>query len=164
VPLDDYHTMVWTITGNRNGRPQADVPRGSARVGTADLAYLPNTSDWLGRWNLRANLYNDFLIDRELQKSGQSFSGIRGIRQQDGAVTGSMGPIYDRTSEHLGTTDALIIRTRRRLLSAARELYAQRSGGVILPRSVDWWDGTRDLRKAFVEREELMPMATLGNA
>jgi phthalate 4,5-dioxygenase len=179
VPLDDYHTMVWTVTGNRNGRPQAAVPRGSARVGTADLAYLPNTSDWLGRWNLKANLANDFLIDRELQKSGQSFSGIRGIRQQDGAVTGSMGPIYDRTSEHLGTTDALIIRTRRRLLSAARalrdegvvpqgvdtpEIYAQRSGGVILPRSVDWWDGTRDLRRAFVEREELMPMATLGNA
>ena len=90
-----------------------------------------------------------------------------------------MGPIYDRSHEHLGTTDALIIRTRRRVLAAAKalrdhgvvppgvddpEIYAQRSGGVILPRSVDWWEGTQDLRRVFVARSELAQMAELGNA
>jgi hypothetical protein len=128
---------------------------------------------------MKQNLSNDFEIDRELQKSGESYSGIRGIRQQDGAVTGSMGPIYDRSSEHLGTTDALIIRTRRRVIAAAKalrdqgvlppgvdepEMYRQRSGGVILPRSVDWWEGSKDLRQAFVERPELAQAAVLGNA
>ena len=70
------------------------------------------------------------------------------------AVTESMGRIYDRSREHLGTTDALIIRTRRKLIAAARALAEQgvalpgvnnRSstasapGGVILPReAVNW--------------------------
>ena len=35
------------------------------------------------------------------------------------------------------------------------EFYRYRSGGVILPRSVDWWDATRDLREAFVKHEGL---------
>ena len=38
------------------------------------------------------------------------------------------------------------------------ELYRQRSGGVILPRSVDWWDGTAELRKGFVEHADLKPL------
>jgi hypothetical protein len=89
------------------------------------------------------------------------------------AVTHSMGTIYNRSREHLGTTDQLIIRTRRRMLAAARalhehgivppgvdnpELYRQRSGGVVLPRSVDWWDGSKELRKAFVEHKDLAPL------
>jgi hypothetical protein len=180
VPLDDDHTMVWTINTVQPNRAQAATPRGSAAGGLAvRLDYLPNTTDWLGRWRLAANETNDYLIDRELQKSGESYSGIRGIRQQDAAVTGSMGTIYDRTNEHLGTTDALIIRTRRRMIAAAKalrdegivppgvddpEIYRQRSGGVILPRQADWWEATADLRRAFVERPELAPMASLGNA
>jgi phenylpropionate dioxygenase-like ring-hydroxylating dioxygenase large terminal subunit len=180
VPLDDDHTMVWTINTVQPTRAQAVVPRGAAAGGLAvRLDYLLNTTDWLGRWRLAANGDNDYLIDRELQKSSENYSGIRGIRQQDAAVTGSMGPIYDRTHEHLGTTDALIIRTRRRMIAAAKalrdegiippgvdnpDIYRQRSGGVILPRQADWWEATADLRRAFVDRPELAPMATLGNA
>jgi len=107
---------------------------------------------------------NDYLIDREAQRSHRSYTGIPGIRQQDMAVTESMGPIFDRESEHLGTTDALIIRTRRRMIAAARaleqgvippgvdnpELYRQRSGGVLLPRDVNWWDATAPRRTEFV--------------
>jgi phenylpropionate dioxygenase-like ring-hydroxylating dioxygenase large terminal subunit len=177
VPMDDYNTLVWTINARKNTR--AEAPRGMAPPGPSQLSYLPTTTDWLGRYRLTQNMGNDFLVDRELQKSGESYSGIRGIRQQDGAVTGSMGPIYDRSHEHLGTTDALIIRTRRRVIAAAKALrdhgiippgvddpniYAQRSGGVILPRNVDWWEGTQDLRRAFVDRSEMAEMARLGNA
>ena len=108
---------------------------------------------------------NDYLIDRAAQRSMKSYTGIPGIRQQDMAVTESMGPIFDRESEHLGTTDALIIRTRRRMIAAARaleeqgvvppgvdspELYRQRSGGVILPRDANWWDATEDRRSEFL--------------
>jgi len=71
---------------------------------------------------------------------------------------------WDRTVEHLGTTDSLIIRARRRLLNAARalaeqgitppgvdqpEIYRQRSGGVVLPSEFDWWQSTADLRQRF---------------
>jgi len=37
-------------------------------------------------------------------------------------VTESMGPITDHDSEHLGPSDRMITRTRRRLLRAARAL------------------------------------------
>jgi hypothetical protein len=75
-----------------------------------------------------------------------------------------MGPIYKRDHEHLGTTDQLIIRTRRKLLACAKdwrdkgivppgvdspEIYRQRSGDLVLPRSVDWWEGTKDRRERF---------------
>jgi hypothetical protein len=90
------------------------------------------------------------------------------------AMTWSMGPIYDRSHEHLGTTDALIIRTRRRMINAAKALrehgrlppgadnpaiYAQRSGQTVLPRNVDWWQATAALRKGFVEHEGLKELA-----
>jgi hypothetical protein len=42
------------------------------------------------------------------------------------------------------------------------EFYRQRSRGVILPRSADWFEATRDLRKAFVEYPEEFVLETLG--
>jgi hypothetical protein len=44
------------------------------------------------------------------------FTGIPGIHTQDQAITESMGTIYDRTQEHLGSSDAMVIRVRRRLM------------------------------------------------
>jgi hypothetical protein len=38
------------------------------------------------------------------------------------------------------------------------EIYAQRSGGVILPRNTDWFEGTKELRKAFVKHESVQPL------
>jgi phthalate 4,5-dioxygenase len=168
VPMDDEHTLHWEI--GKNLVALDDLPpegRGSEARGpqprAADL-YKPNTSDWYGRFNMEQCADNDYMIDRQAQRSMQSYTGIPGIRQQDMAVTESMGPIYKRWQEHLGTTDALIIRTRRRMMDAARaleehgtvppgvdnpEVYRQRSGGVILPRDVNWWDGTHELRTAF---------------
>jgi nitrite reductase/ring-hydroxylating ferredoxin subunit len=64
---------------------------------------------------------NDYLLDREAQRE-RSFTGIDGIAQQDMAVTESMGDIYDRTQEHLGTSDRAVIAMRRMLLKAARDL------------------------------------------
>ncbi len=49
---------------------------------------------------------------------------------QDPMAQESMGPVYDRTQEHLGTTDAMVIRTRQVLLAKARAL---RESGEIPP-------------------------------
>jgi hypothetical protein len=72
--------------------------------------------------------------------------------------------IVDRTREHLGPTDAAIVRVRLRLLDAARalreqgvtppavdtpEAYLQRSGWAFLPRGQDFWEATRELREGF---------------
>ena len=87
-----------------------------------------------------------------------------------------MGPIYDRTQERLGTSDTMIIRTRKRLIDAAKALrdagqnppgvdnpgvYAVRSGGVVLPRGADWVEATKELRKAWTQHPGL-PRAVLG--
>lgn len=164
VPMDDEHTLHWEMWANTpwEGEPPAGAMSGPPR--RQESWYKPNTSDWYGRFNLIQNADNDYQIDREIQRSGESFTGIAGIRQQDIAVTDSMGPILDRSKEHLGTTDVLIIRTRRRLLAMAKALreqgttppgvdepalYRQRSGGIVLPRDVAWWDGTAELRERF---------------
>jgi phthalate 4,5-dioxygenase len=53
-----------------------------------------------------------------------TFSGVADFVSQDLMVTESMGPIYDRTQEKLGSTDLAISRMRHILLSAAKNLAA----------------------------------------
>ena len=87
-------------------------------------------------------------------------------------MTWSMGPIFDRTTERLGSTDTLIIRVRRRLMAVARawiergvvppgvdnpEAYRVRAGGVFLANEAHWLRDTDELRRAFVEHPELDP-------
>lgn len=69
-------------------------------------------------------------------------------------MTDGMGAIVDRNHEHLGSTHQAIIRMRRRLIQAARELEEGvepdaanhpesdkvRSGGALLPRDVFFTD------------------------
>ena len=164
VPIDDDHVMHWSMSIN-----SGDIMAGRAAATFGAPEYVPNDSGWLGRWRSAQDPRNDYKIDREAQRTG-SFSGIDGVSTQDQAITESMGPICDRTHEHLGTSDAMVIRTRRALLRAARELrehgtvppgvdepdvYLTRSGGVILPNDVDWLEATRDLRQAFTSHEGL---------
>jgi phthalate 4,5-dioxygenase oxygenase subunit len=157
VPMDDEHTMFFGVNKVR-GQPESAM-RADERTGFETLV---NGSGPLDRFRLVANAGNDYLIDREQQKAGD-YTGIRGIFTQDAAVTESMGAIVDRTQEHLGASDAMIIRVRQRLLAAVRELsehgrpppgagdpqaYAVRSGGAWLLKGADWIEATRELRRA----------------
>jgi hypothetical protein len=149
-----------------------------ASVDTADGArrfrdptkLLPNTTDWPGRFRTEANARNDFQIDRDKQRTLQSYSGLPSVTIEDQAVTESMGEIYDRTQERLGTSDIMIIRTRRRMIEAAKALrdsgalppgwdepkaYAVRTGGIMLPKGVNWVEGSAELRRGFVDHPEL---------
>jgi hypothetical protein len=91
--------------------------------------YLPNTTDWYGRWRLASNGTNDYRIDREIQRT-ESFTGIEGLEVQDVCITESMGPITDHESEHLVPSDIMVARTRLRLRRAA---IALRDEGTIPP-------------------------------
>jgi phthalate 4,5-dioxygenase oxygenase subunit len=174
VPVDDGHVMFWSIgvPRTREGRGAtggAIAMQGGGRAAAAagGLAgghgFLPDTTDWLGAFRLAQHKDNDYRIDREAQRT-TSFTGIAGIHQQDQAITESMGTIIDRTQEHLGSSDAMVIRTRRRAINAAKALrdrgevppgvddpkvYRYRSGGVILPREADWLEATKELRQAL---------------
>jgi phthalate 4,5-dioxygenase len=70
---------------------------------------------------------NDYLIDRRAQK-GVSYSGIRDFRSQDAMATESAGPVYDRTREHLGSTDVALVRMHRLLLRVAKGLLRGAEG------------------------------------
>jgi nitrite reductase/ring-hydroxylating ferredoxin subunit len=168
VPIDDEHHLQWEIGTLRPDGTAADE-RGANR-GTLDMNFpagrrrIPNGTGWYERFRSDQNFGNDYLIDREAQRSGASYTGIPGVRIQDLAVTESMGIVNDRSVEHLGTTDSFIIRTRRRLLAMAKALeengtippsvdtpalYRQRSGEMIIPRSQDWWDAYEKLRGSW---------------
>ncbi len=127
VPLDDGHTMYYYLWWKRGSasmarpRPQlkGGKPMGGARPSPT---FIPNTTDWFGRWRIAPNEANDWLIDREAQRAGAIYTGIENIHTQDQAVTESMGPVTDHAFENLGPSDLMIARTRRRLLTAARAL------------------------------------------
>jgi phthalate 4,5-dioxygenase len=131
VPMDDTHTMFVSLSWK--GLPAARAALSNSRIlpgSKLTMDFVPNTTDWYGRWRLAGNVVNDWLIDREAQKNGGIYTGIVGIQAQDQAVTESMGAITDHGFEHLGPSDRMITRTRRRLLRAAR---AFRKDGVIPP-------------------------------
>jgi phthalate 4,5-dioxygenase oxygenase subunit len=177
VPMDDTHTMFFMAGPRFRRRPPAEA-RDAQRDGAGGPGgplnrTLPNTTDWFGRFRLAANASNDYLIDREKQRrnSGMDdFTGIQGVHLQDQAITESEGPLYDRSGEHLASSDAMVIRVRRRLLLAARaladhgvtppgiddpEVFAARAGGVFLPRDADWVEATKEFRRGFAEHPEL---------
>jgi hypothetical protein len=66
---------------------------------------------------------NDFQLSHGARSRG-NFSGVADFVSQDFMVTESMGPIYDRSQEQLGSTDRAITRMRHLLLSAAKGLAA----------------------------------------
>src|SRR6266478_7571574 len=52
------------------------------------------------------------------------FNGIKGFTTQDACVTESMGPIMNRSREHLGISDSYVIQVRKFLLEAVRAFQA----------------------------------------
>jgi hypothetical protein len=161
IPLDDEHVMKWDVRWNPT-RPITDHER--AMFTAVDPGgYVKPTSDPLSHWRLVADASNDYLTDLEAQRLHR-FSGVPSVNLQDKAVLESMGGIVDRTKEHLGTADAMMIQVRRRLINAAKalrdhgtvppgvdnpELYGVRSATVVLPRGQNWMEAGQPYFKAF---------------
>lgn len=100
------------------------------------------------------------------------YTGIVGVQTQDQAVTESMGGVLDRTIEHVGTADVMVLQLRRRLLEVVRmyaagdapppgvevpEVYQTRSAALRLPVGVDWVQATERVRAV-----ELAPARARG--
>lgn len=160
VPLDDHHTMVVAIVKHGAYPPARMKINDSIAGASQNYPFLPNTTDWLGRWRLRLNLRNDYDIDRDVQRR-RSFTGIEGVQMQDQAIQESMGAIADREAEQLAPSDIMIVRVRRMLLQAVKEhaengvlpptvrdgsLYrATRGGHFLADADVEWRQAYADL-------------------
>ena len=178
TPIDDNLTMHWGVRWHPTRKFEHE------RVLNQNISKIPDQQGMgpmqparLGQpfpdWWPVATLENDFLMDREVQRN-INFTGIPTVRLQDAAVITSMGPVYDRSREHLGTTDAMVIATRRKLIKAAKLLrdeglappastnpsaYRARSCSTILPTSVDWVEALSDWHFA---RSDTLPADALG--
>jgi phthalate 4,5-dioxygenase oxygenase subunit len=113
VPIDDENCMVynWEYSYGDDPLPPEE------KIVSADVD--PRS------FKKTANKENDYLIDREAQKT-RSWTGIAGINAEDHAIQEGMGPIVDRTKENLASTDSPVVGVRRLLLDAAETV---RGGG-----------------------------------
>ena len=116
------------------------------------VSYVPGT------YRPAANKDNDYLMDREAQKAGRTFSGVEGIAMQDASLQESMGPIVDRTKENLVSTDNGIIMARHRLLRAVKAFVEKgvpppgvalehqkvRSAAIVLPPDQPFKDAAKE--------------------
>ena len=164
IPIDDESVLVFASSFHPS-RPLNEQERRPLKDGggagfVGDDHFLPPTAAPFGRWLPKASRQNGYLQDRELQKT-TLFSGIPEFWAQDAGMQEGMGAIYDRTKEHLGTSDAAIIGMRRRVISAAKllrdakvvppgvedpEVYRVRATVAVLPREASWLEETERFR------------------
>jgi phthalate 4,5-dioxygenase oxygenase subunit len=117
VPIDDENCMNYSIEYHPDRPLRDDEMERSRNFFYIHTENVPGTDRPIQK-------DNDYLIDRKLQRSGQSFTGIKGIGMQDCGIQESMGAIGDRGIEHLGVSDTAIITLRRLLLRTLRDVEA----------------------------------------
>jgi phenylpropionate dioxygenase-like ring-hydroxylating dioxygenase large terminal subunit len=144
VPMDDETTMVYNWSFSATDEPLDEEDRLERSLGNGPIHVDQAT------FRSKANRSNNYGLDRTVQRT-ESFSGIDGINAQDRALQESMGPIVDRSKEHLGPADKAIIQARKLLREAVRTVaaggspagtgtsyYPMRAREAVLPRAVDW--------------------------
>ena len=114
VPIDDHSCWIYCYSWNPQRAlsedERAKFIAGQGIHAEVDAQFMPVR-----------NRDNDYLIDREEQRL-RTFTGIKGLSEQDACIQDSQGFIADRTREHLGPTDLAIVHFRRAMLRAADAL------------------------------------------
>jgi phenylpropionate dioxygenase-like ring-hydroxylating dioxygenase large terminal subunit len=109
TPLDDEHTATFLV--DASDVVPLDLEERIDRSGLRDERFykdLSFTADENRRWGQ----------DRQAMREKRSWSGFHGLTQEDSVVALSMGPVFDRSSEHLVAADAAVVRLRQRLLDS----------------------------------------------
>ncbi|MGH6982159.1 MAG: hypothetical protein ACREFC_13215, partial [Stellaceae bacterium] len=119
IPLDDEHTATYSIRYGTRPIPRETRLRETGFDDTAMYSEKEQRFLWT-----RGDLH--------LQKRDQmdrNWSGFRGIALEDAVIGTSMGPIQDRTKEHLIGSDLAVVRFRRRLMESLAHM--ERGGDPI---------------------------------
>ena len=152
IPIDDENCWAWSY----DFHPTRDITKAEREAMKAGKGI--HVLNKPGTYRPVADKENEYLIDREAQKRGDTYSGVEGIAMQDASLQESMGPIIDRTKENLVSCDNGIIMARHRLMRAAKDLAEKgvtppgvdlahqrvRSASVILPPDQAFKDAARE--------------------
>jgi phthalate 4,5-dioxygenase oxygenase subunit len=152
VPIDDQNTWVFTFDYHPT---RALTPEERQAMKDGHGVHSRNIQ---GTYRPQENKDNDYLMDRDAQRRGETFSGVRGIAQQDASLQESMGPIVDRTKERLVSSDTGIIKARQKLRKAIEGLQDEgatppgvdvahhrvRSAAIVLPQEESFIESCED--------------------
>jgi len=156
VPIDDENCWAWSFDYHPVRALRTEEVQAMRDGHGIHVTYVPGT------YRPRANKDNDYLMDRQAQAAGVTYSGVAGIAMQDASLQESMGPVVDRTKENLVSTDNGIIMARQRLLRAAKALaekgivppgvdpahHLVRSAALVLPPNEAFKDSAAEALKA----------------
>lgn len=156
VPIDDHSCWAWSYDYHPVRALTREEVQHMKEGKGVHCKYVPGTYMPL------ANKTNDYLMDRQAQKLGVTYSGVHGIAIQDGSLQESMGPIVDRTKENLVGCDNGIIMARHRMIKAAKALRDKgelpparnpeqqrvRASALLLKRDIPFKEGAREALKA----------------
>lgn len=160
VPIDNHHTLCVMYSykptepySERREKLYTQGARGREPGHATKAGLLPfDPRKPYGMYWPKYSIDNDFGLDPGLQDS-KYFSGMAGLWPQDAGVQESMGPIADRTKEHLCSSDLGIIRVRKVLKEVALDIaegkrrhrsmddpnvYQVRSVGIVIDANAEW--------------------------
>jgi phenylpropionate dioxygenase-like ring-hydroxylating dioxygenase large terminal subunit len=151
VPIDDENCWVYTFDYHPMRALTPDERQAMKDGHGVHSRNIPGT------YRPMENKDVDYLMDRDAQKRGETFSGVRGIAQQDASLQESMGPIVDRAKERLVSSDTGIIKARQKLRKAVEALrdegitppgvdpahHRVRSAAIVLPQAESFIDAAR---------------------
>lgn len=119
VPIDDYTTAFYFVNFRTDGAVIDEAER-------ARLREYAGATEVDEEFRLPHCAQNHWLQDRAAMQRGETFTGMWGKAQvEDFAAQESMGTIFDRSREHLGTSDVACIRMRRLILDDVRGVGAR---------------------------------------
>jgi phenylpropionate dioxygenase-like ring-hydroxylating dioxygenase large terminal subunit len=145
IPIDDKRCWVFAFTYHPARPLNERELSGKGEIAAFHATTLPGSA------TTACNASNDY-AGPDAPPAPQPWMRITNVQAQDIAMTEGMGPLYDRTQEHLGHSDRRVTLTRRRLIAAARALaqdeeppgrdpkdYRRRPVSLLLPRNVPSW-------------------------
>lgn len=164
VPIDDHHTLALMFSYTPD-QPFYEKSRKLFKEGHkgretghhSEGAYEPRPpSEPYAKYWSRYNRANAYQYDYE--------KGLPGLWAEDAACQSGVSTIYDRSQEHLGSSDTGIVRVRRVLLDGVKKLaqgtppasasspdsFMLRAISLTIPAGTNWVEAGRDFMKAEV--------------
>ena len=112
TPADDQHTSTFIVI---HSDAPVDRAKNIALLGLDDARfYSEKDCTYRATWDDR--------LGQDRTRMKDSWTGLHGIEQEDAAMSLSMGPIIDRSQEHLVPADRAVVTLRKLLLRSAKNV------------------------------------------